>query len=141
MAGRKKSARKRRKRKLIVFVIEIAVLAVVIAGFYFYNKLNMINRQELDQSKVAVGDVSEETEVTFQGYTTIAIFGLDNRETGVYTAGNSDMIMIMNINNDTREMNLVSVYRDTYLNVASAESDELVFRKANNAYEIGRAHV
>ena len=111
MAGRKKSARKRRKRKLIVFVIEIAVLAVVIAGFYFYNKLNMINRQELDQSKVAVGDVSEETEVTFQGYTTIAIFGLDNRETGVYTAGNSDMIMIMNINNDTREMNLVSVYR------------------------------
>ncbi len=137
MAGRKKSARKRRKRKLIVFVIEIAVLAVVIAGFYFYNKLNMINRQELDQSKVAVGDVSEETEVTFQGYTTIAIFGLDNRETGVYTAGNSDMIMIMNINNDTREMNLVSVYRDTYLNVASAESDELVFRKANNAYARG----
>ena len=64
MAGRKKSARKRRKRKLIVFVIEIAVLAVVIAGFYFYNKLNMINRQELDQSKVAVGDVSEETEDT-----------------------------------------------------------------------------
>lgn len=139
MAGRKKSARKRRKRKLIVFVIEIAVLAVVIAGFYFYNKLNMINRQELDQSKVAVGDVSEETEVTFQGYTTIAIFGLDNRETGVYTAGNSDMIMIMNINNDTREMNLVSVYRDTYLNVASAESDELVFRKANNAYAPGRS--
>lgn len=137
MTGRKKSARRRRKRKLIVFVIEIAILAVVVAGFFFYNKLNRINRQELDQNKIAMGDVSEETAATFQGYTTIALFGLDNREEGVYSAGNSDMIMVMNINNDTREMQLVSLYRDTYLNVASADSDELVFRKANNAYARG----
>ena len=45
--------------------------------------------------------------------------------------------MIMNINNDTKEMSLVSLYRDTYLNVASAESDELVFRKCNSAYARG----
>ena len=123
MAGRKKNARRRRKRKLIVFVVEIAILAVVVTGFCFYNKLDLINMQELDQTKIAAGDISQETEAVFSGYTTIAIFGLDNRETGVYTAGNSDMIMIMNINNDTKEMSLVSLYRDTYLNVASAESD------------------
>lgn len=137
MAGRKKSARKRRKRKLIVFIIEIVILAAVIACFYFYNRLNLLDTQQVDESKIKVNEVDEETQVTFEGYTTIAVFGLDNRETGVYTAGNSDMIMIMNINNDTREMNLVSVYRDTYLNVASAESDELIFRKANNAYARG----
>lgn len=137
MAGRKKNARRRRKRKLIVFVVEIAILAVVVTGFCFYNKLNLINTQELDQTKIAAGDISQETEAVFSGYTTIAIFGLDNRETGVYTAGNSDMIMIMNINNDTKEMSLVSLYRDTYLNVASAESDELVFRKCNSAYARG----
>ena len=137
MAGRKKNARRRRKRKLIVFVVEIAILAVVVTGFCFYNKLDLINRQELDQTKIAAGDISQETEAVFSGYTTIAIFGLDNRETGVYTAGNSDMIMIMNINNDTKEMSLVSLYRDTYLNVASAESDELVFRKCNSAYARG----
>lgn len=137
MAGRKKSARRRRKRKLIVFVVEIAILAVVVTGFCFYNKLNLINTQELDQTKIAAGDISQETEAVFSGYTTIAIFGLDNRETGVYTAGNSDMIMVMNINNDTKEMSLVSLYRDTYLNVASAESDELVFRKCNSAYARG----
>lgn len=137
MAGRKKNARRRRKRKLIVFVVEIAILAVVVTGFCFYNKLNLINTQELDQTKIAAGDISQETEAVFSGYTTIAIFGLDNRETGVYTAGNSDMIMVMNINNDTKEMSLVSLYRDTYLNVASAESDELVFRKCNSAYARG----
>lgn len=137
MAGRKKSARKRRKRKLIVFIIEIVILVAVIACFWFYNKLNQLDTQQVDESKIKINDVDEETQVTFKGYTTIAVFGLDNRETGVYTAGNSDMIMIMNINNDTREMNLVSVYRDTYLNVASAESDELIFRKANNAYARG----
>ena len=137
MAERKKSTRKRRKRKLILFIIEIVILAAVIACFYFYNKLNQLDTQQVDESRIKVNDVDEETQVTFEGYTTIAVFGLDNRESGVYSSGNSDMIMIININNDTREMTLVSVYRDTYLNVADADSDELIFRKANNAYARG----
>ena len=137
MARHKKNVRKRRKRKLIVFVIELIVLALILAMLYFYSKLDMIDTQQVDQNKVKVNKVTEETEQTFQGYTTIAIFGLDNRTQGVYEAGNSDVIMVMNINNDTREMSLVSVYRDTYLNVADAESDELMFRKCNSAYQKG----
>ena len=54
-------------------------MAVVVTGFCFYNKLDLINRQELDQTKIAAGDISQETEAVFSGYTTIAIFGLDNR--------------------------------------------------------------
>lgn len=137
MAGRKKLSRKqRRKRKLIVFIIEIIILVLVALALFLYNKLNLIQNETLDPAKVKVNEVTEETQATFEGYTTIALFGLDNRKQGVYTTGNSDVIMVMNINNDTKEVSLVSVYRDTYLNVAAADEDAK-FRKCNAAYANG----
>ena len=137
MAKNKKvSKRQRRKRKLILFIIEIIVLIIVAGALYVYSRLNLIKSDKLDETKVGKSEVSEETQKTFEGYTTIALFGLDNREQGVYESGNIDVIMIMNINNDTKEVSLVSVYRDTYLNVAGAGEDEK-FQKANAAYAYG----
>ena len=136
--GKKISKKQRRKRKLILFIVEIIILIIVAGALYVYSKLNLFNRKELDQSKVGKNEVSKETQQTFEGNTTIALFGLDNRDQGVYDTGNSDVIMVMNINNDTREVSLVSVYRDTYLNIAG-EGEEEKFRKANAAYSAGGA--
>lgn len=136
--GKKISKKQRRKRKLILFIVEIIILIIVAGALYVYSKLNLFNRKELDQSKVGKNEVSKETQQTFNGNTTIALFGLDNRDQGVYDTGNSDVIMVMNINNDTREVSLVSVYRDTYLNIAG-EGEEEKFRKANAAYSAGGA--
>ena len=136
--GKKISKKQRRKRKLILFIVEIIILIIVAGALYVYSKLNLINRKELDQSKVGKNEVSKETQQTFNGNTTIALFGLDNRDQGVYDTGNSDVIMVMNINNDTREVSLVSVYRYTYLNIAG-EGEEEKFRKANAAYSAGGA--
>ena len=135
--GKKISKKQRRKRKLILFIVEIIIL-IIVAALYVYSKLNLFNRKELDQSKVGKNEVSKETQQTFEGNTTIALFGLDNRDQGVYDTGNSDVIMVMNINNDTKEVSLVSVYRDTYLNIAG-EGEEEKFRKANAAYSAGGA--
>lgn len=136
--GKKISKRQRRKRKLILFIVEIIILIIVAGALFVYSKLNLLNKKELDQTKVGKNQVSKETEQTFEGNTTIALFGLDNREQGVYDSGNSDVIMIMNVNNDTKEVSLVSVYRDTYLNIAG-EGQEEKFRKANAAYSAGGA--
>ena len=136
--GKKISKKQRRKRKLILFIVEIIILIIVAGELYVYSKLNLFNRKELDQSKVGKNEVSKETQQTFEGNTTIALFGLDNRDQGVYDTGNSDVIMVMNINNDTKEVSLVSVYRDTYLNIAG-EGEEEKFRKANAAYSAGGA--
>ena len=131
--GKKVSKRQRRKRKLILFIVEIIILIIVAGALYVYSKLNLLNKKELDQSKVGKNQVSEETEQTFEGNTTIALFGLDNREQGVYDTGNSDVIMIMNINNDTKEVRLISVYRDSFL----AVDDDDNLRKLNAAYAKG----
>ena len=82
--------------------------------------------------------MTEETQATLQGYTDIALFGLDNRNTGNYANGNSDVIMVVSINKDTKELAMVSVYRDTYLDV-SAKGEDSKFRKANSAYAYGGA--
>ncbi|MCD7982410.1 MAG: LCP family protein [Clostridiales bacterium] len=137
MAGRKTTTGRRKRRKIILFVIEIVILALVIVALIFYQKLNLLDTShQLDQSQIEVNEVEEETLANFEGYTTIAIFGLDNRTQGVYESGNSDVIIILNINNDTKEMSMVSVYRDTYLNVAAVGEDNK-FRKCNSAYNYG----
>ncbi len=137
MAEHKTTTGKRKRRKIILFVIEILILAVVIIALILYQKLNLLDTSyQLDESQIEVNEVEEETLANFEGFMTIAVFGLDNRTAGVYDSGNSDVIILLNINNDTKEMSMVSVYRDTYLNVAAAGEDDK-FRKCNSAYNYG----
>ena len=82
-------------------------------------------------------DMNQSVQEVLKGYTNIALFGLDNRSNGSFEAGNSDVIMIASINNDTKEVRLVSVFRDTFLNVSSDGTNN--FRKANYAYNKGGA--
>ncbi len=127
---------RRRKRKFILFLVELAVLAVVIVGLVFYSKINQIEVADVDSSKIGINDISEEELLEFEGYQTIAVFGLDNRNVGYYDRGLSDVIMLINIDNDTKEMQVVSVYRDTYLDVSAADSSAS-YQKANAAYANG----
>ena len=62
------------------------------------------------------------------GYTNIALFGLDNRSINDYESGNSDAIMVASIDNKTKDVKIVSLYRDTYLNVGNNK-----YSKANSA--------
>ena len=122
-------------KKIIILAAEVAIIAVLVYGVNMFSKINNVTTETLDEEKVVNNeDIEEETVAAFTGYTTIALFGLDNRTSGTYESGNSDVIMILAINNDTQEMNLVSVYRDTYLNTAS---EEVSFHKANAAYAAG----
>ncbi|MCC8151784.1 MAG: LCP family protein [Lachnospiraceae bacterium] len=137
MAGHKTKAVRRRRRRIVLFVVEIVILVLVLAVLYFYQKLNLLDTSyQVDQSKIQVNEVEGSTEEIFEENLTIAIFGLDNRTQGVYSTGNSDVIMVMNIDSNTNEMTMVSVYRDTYLNVAAVDEEDK-FRKCNSAYAYG----
>ncbi len=138
MAGRKRkrTSRQRRKRKLILFIVEILILVILLGGLYVTSKLNLIDRTELDAAKVEKSELDEETKEKLTGYTDIALFGLDNRSEGNYEGGNSDVIMIVSINNDTKEIRMVSVYRDTFLDVSSKD-ESTNLQKANSAYARG----
>ena len=133
---KKLTKRQRQKRKLIIFGVEILCLLLLLGILYVWSLWSKIDLQsDMGDSEAGINeDLGEDTMETLEGYTNIAIFGLDNRGNGKYDRGNSDVIMIASINNKTKEVKLVSVYRDTYLNVGSGK-----YNKANSAYARGGA--
>lgn len=132
------ATRKRRKRRLILFIIEIVLVLILLAGVFLVSKFNKMNIVDLDKENITSELLDSETKDTLESYTEIALFGLDNRDTGNYAWGNSDVIMIVSINDKTGELSMVSVYRDTYLDV-SGKGEDSNFRKANSAYNRGGA--
>lgn len=134
MSSNKK--KKRKKHKIIIFVVELILLLILLAVLFLWSKYQRLDRVEnIETEDVVNEDLGQTTQEVLKGYTNIAVFGLDNEKSGVFTSGNSDMIMIVSINNDTKQVKVASVYRDTYLNVGT--NDDRYFWKANYAYNHG----
>lgn len=126
--GKKRVNKKqRRKRKIMIFAIEIIVLLILLVLVFVWLKLGRIDVNKLDENNMIINELKSD-----DGYTSIAIFGLDNRSNGKLTRGNSDVIMIASINDETKEVKLCSVYRDTYL-----DRGDNSYGKANAAYSKG----
>lgn len=87
----------------------ILVLVVIIGGFFGCSAV-----KSLGQSK----------------YWTVAVFGVDSRDGNLGAGALSDVIMLASINRKTGDVNLTSVYRDTYLQI----DDEGKYHKINEAY-------
>lgn len=133
--NRRRKKKKKKSRKILLFVFEILLLAVLLIAAYFMGIVNRIDFENMDETEAGINDdLSEDTLQTLEGYTNIALFGLDNRSANNYDSGNSDVVMIASINNKTKEVKLVSVYRDTYLSVGGG-----TYYKCNNAYARGGA--
>lgn len=64
------------------------------------------------------------------GFWTIAVFGVDSRNGGLEKGALSDVEMLCVIDRKTGEIKLVSVYRDTYLEI----SPDGTYHKINEAY-------
>ena len=134
-------AKPKKKKSKVIFVIEILVLLLFIGGLYIYGqvstRLDTIEQPVLDTSKIEVNEDVQKTSMEensgMTGYTTYALFGIDHRDKNAALAGeNSDTIIIANVNNDTKQVDLVSIYRDTLLNIGND-----IYAKANAAYAYG----
>ena len=121
------------KKKKILFVLEIVVLLLFIGGLYVYgqisSRLDKIQQPELKRETIPVNP--EAPKMT--GYKTYVLFGIDTRGEGSnLSAQNSDTMIIVSVNNDTGEVRMVSVYRDTFLDIGNG-----TYTKANAAYAYG----
>lgn len=103
----------------------VAATGVVLVA----SKMTKIETTELDTDKLNIAETSEEQET---GYLNVALFGLDSREGDLGKGNRSDTMMIASLNKATGEVKLVSVYRDTLL-----ELDDGSYNKANAAYAFG----
>ena len=131
----KKRSKKKTVGKIVILVAEVLVLVVVFLLVKVWSMYEQTqDGTEYSDSELGIVTLeSEEVVDVFEGeYTNIALFGIDNRSSSNYDTGNSDTIMILSINNETKEAKIVSVYRDTYLLVSDDK-----YRKANAAYQLG----
>lgn len=110
-------------------VVGIATASVVfVAAKWSKVKVNTIAKEDL-----VINDTVQEQLGT--GYTNIALFGGDSREGELEENTNTDTIIIASLNNETKEIKMVSVYRDTVLDVTGKGT----YQKANSAYAGGGA--
>jgi len=136
--GRKRASQ---KGKIILFIVEIIVIITMIVVLYMVMnskaaegpKLSYLDPMHLEIHE----EVKQQTEEggTMHGYMNIALFGLDaETDNQLYSNSRSDSTMIASINLDTGDIKLVSVYRDTYLNIGTDK-----YQKCNAAYSFGGA--
>lgn len=120
--------------KILIGLIIGILLVVAIAGIciyiYLHSKLNKIDYVDLPVNEIEVNAGIEEN---LEEYRTIALFGLDTR-TDKLSDSRSDCIILVTINNITKDVKLTSVYRDTYL-----ELDGRGLDKVTHAYYYGNA--
>ena len=132
--------KKRIRRKRITLVIEVIVLlamaAFALGSGWVKGKLNMINFQETDDSRLVTAAEANADynvdEAELEGKDMFALVGIDTREDA--GGNNSDTMIIASVDHDKKTIKLVSLYRDTYLNIGEDE-----YYKCNAAYAKGGA--
>ena len=126
--------KKRRRRIIAMIVAECLVLTCIFSYAYVSRLWNLMPKPNVNKENVENPNIPLESINKMQGYWMVAIFGVDSGTGTSSSRGNSsDVNMIACVNQDTGEIKLVSLYRDTYLKV----NDKGTYRKFNYAYSEG----
>lgn len=138
--SRKSNKKSVNKRLGLILLLEVLVFVGLLIGYgvyYFNNAMNLmmtddtVSKEDIDVSD-AVTETMEET------YTTIALFGLDTREKNANLTSSgvahSDAVILVSINNNTKEVRMASVYRDCFMEIAS---NTPTTQKFTHAYLLG----
>ena len=128
---RKKRKKRRRRHPILKLLLLLIIVAAIVGVFMvrmIHSKLGKINTQSLDQNQL----VTVNNDSNMSNYTNYAFFGIDSQTGSMSDRGNrSDSIIVVSIHNSTKEVKLLSIYRDTYLSINGNYS------KVNAAYSWG----
>lgn len=117
----------------IIVLVLLIILAIIVGGTFAFvhSKLSKMQQVDLNEDDL---NVSAQAEQQLTEYRNIAIFGVDSRDDSYDKGNRSDCIIIASINNKTKEVKLISVYRDTYVQIEGHGLD-----KITHAYSYGEA--
>ena len=169
--AKKTSKREQQKKKsrIIIFAVEIIVLAVLIGALWVFKDFGTGSEDsgeskgffasigeffgfgdkeevesetkgptildvDFNEEDLAINEQILEKPEIMEGYMNIALFGVDSRSGELAKGTLSDAIMIASVNMATGDIKLVSIYRDTYLNLGNDK-----YGKCNSAYSYGGA--
>ena len=145
LTEKQKAAKKR--NRIVLLIVEVIILLVLLAVLYKV-VTTLGSNNDGEGGRVDIGDVivnpelqesiekaeEEGEEIYLSQYRNVALFGVDSLDGSLGAGNRTDTIIVASINLETKEVKLVSVFRDTYLNIGKD-----TYRKANNAYAKGGA--
>lgn len=121
---------------ILLLIIVIILAGVLIAGWgYIQSLLGKMKKESIDITEIGIDEKADEE---LKGYRNIALFGIDTRADDYNDHGNrSDCIMIASINKETNDVKLLSVYRDSFLELN--EDGKTKIDKVTHAFSYGGA--
>lgn len=137
---------KKMRRRKIIFGIEITVLLILSGILFVYAWINRsmdkMNQDTLDSSQIQINsEVKANTDLSqMSGTQVIALVGVDARGvegSELAESMNSDTIILCCIDHDKQEIRMVSIMRDTWMNMAKYTDEYYELDKANSAYNRG----
>lgn len=137
---------KKMRRRKIIFGIEITVLLILSGILFVYAWINRsmdkMNQDTLDSSQIQINsEVKANTDLSqMSGTQVIALVGVDARGvegSELAESMNSDTIILCCIDHDKQEIRMLSIMRDTWMNMAKYTDEYYEFDKANSAYNRG----
>lgn len=142
MANKRRRRRKKRSfvewfkklskgQKAGLIAVSVFLLLLLLIVFYVASKFSKLNIEKFEKGDIIINDLDDEVG---KGYTNFVLFGGDSRAGEVEKDLQTDAIIIVSLNNATKEVKLVSVYRDTLLDLSDGS-----IQKCNSAYRRGGA--
>ncbi len=139
------------KKNVPWLIMEIILLVASIAFLYVVTlTTHAVKKTEIDKANLMVNTVGTDAETQTDsgkgggtvavaggkgsgtGVRNIALFGVDSRDGNLNKRTRSDTMIVASVDQETHQIRLMSVYRDTYLNLGND-----VYSKANAAYAKG----
>lgn len=124
-------------QRILLCVAAVIICVLLSAAAYVYAKWNKIDTQQINAEDLIINqevqEVKQNSDIDLgDGYTNVALFGVDSRDGNLGKGNRTDCIIIASLNNETKEIKMVSVYRDTLLDLS-----EGTYQKCNAAYSYG----
>ena len=127
---RKQKNKKNNFKKILLSIFLVLILIVISSVGYTYFTLSKVKIQKIDTSDKALGINPYINQIISNSPINIALFGTDNR--ALNENGNSDTIMIASIDRKDKNIKLISIMRDSRVNVPGYG-----LYKINAAYMLG----
>lgn len=131
----------------LIILESIFLIASIVVLYIVTMTTSTVHKIDMDKSNIIINEPAKGQTVnnntdshnnkkkpsqSGSGVRNIALFGVDSRDGNLDKRTRSDTMIICSINQDTHEVKLISLYRDTYLNLSNDK-----YSKCNAAYAKG----
>ena len=118
---------------ILIFLLVSGIVALLLWGMNFLNtQLDKITREEINRNEL---NINEGVREDLAGYRNILLLGIDARDMNSDENTRSDAMIIVSISKETSDIRMISIYRDTYLDLG----DRVGLDKLTHAYFYGGA--